>query len=189
MEIPQSIRKALISHIYAQILNKSYCQINIYLLRLHSARLTRQKPCNIYFYDSNSSLPNVLFRSISLLMLRYHNKMTITLYLLSIYCLPGVKRMLRSQQSLGGRGRIIFFIFTILINSISQSLSSSCYHIYAYDFQIYTQAQLHKLPESKQNGDVVNTSKTQLIVVSSPRIVSRIDFTQLPIIHNVYKQI
>lgn len=85
-------------------------------------------------------------------------------------------------------------LFSIFINSISHNISSP-YHLYADDFQIYSQASvsnlnnaidatnsnLHQIAEwSKAYGLTVNPIKTQVIIVGSSRMVSRIDWSSLP---------
>ncbi|KAJ8711529.1 hypothetical protein PYW07_014674 [Mythimna separata] len=85
-------------------------------------------------------------------------------------------------------------LFAVFINSISNELVSS-YHLYADDLQIYSRAPLGNLSEaiitinrdlaricewSKKYGLTVNPTKTQVIVVGSSRMVSRIDWTTLP---------
>lgn len=85
-------------------------------------------------------------------------------------------------------------LFSIFINSISCRLTSS-YHLYADDLQIYTQEPLETLHQaidrinsdlrhistwSKQYGLTFNVPKTQVIVVGSSRMVSRIDWFHLP---------
>lgn len=85
-------------------------------------------------------------------------------------------------------------LFGIFINSISDHLTSS-YHLYADDLQIYRHAQIDKLPEaidsinldlgkiltwSKSYGLSVNPAKTQVIVIGSSRMISKIDWFTLP---------
>ena len=85
-------------------------------------------------------------------------------------------------------------LFSIFINSITLSLSCS-YHLYADDLQLYTQASLDELhlAIAQTNSDLsqitrwsdsfgltVNPSKTQVIIVGSPKFISRIDWDQLP---------
>lgn len=87
-------------------------------------------------------------------------------------------------------------LFAIFINSISHTLSSS-YHLYADDLQIYTQTSvgnlnagidvincdlLRILEWSKAYGLKVNPKKTQVIVVGSSRMISKIDWLNLPLI-------
>ncbi|KAG6453237.1 hypothetical protein O3G_MSEX008037 [Manduca sexta] len=84
-------------------------------------------------------------------------------------------------------------LFAIFINSISKNLSSS-YHLYADDLQIYSQAPLSELNRaitavnsdlcaisswSKRFGLRVNPVKTQVIVIGSSRMVSRLDWAAL----------
>lgn len=85
-------------------------------------------------------------------------------------------------------------LFAVFINSISHSLSSS-YHLYADDLQIYRQAHvsdmdsaiaatnddLNRILEwSRSFGLRVNPSKTQVIIVGSSRMISRIDWNTIP---------
>ena len=85
-------------------------------------------------------------------------------------------------------------LFAIFINSISNGLRSS-YHLYADDLQIYSHASLEKLPEairttnedlaqihewSIAHGLKVNPTKTQIIVIGSPRMISKIDWSRIP---------
>lgn len=85
-------------------------------------------------------------------------------------------------------------LFAIFINSISNFLTSS-YHLYADDLQIYTQAPLGGLCDaidtinsdlrrienwSKSYGLTVNPAKTQVIIVGSKTMISRIDYMSLP---------
>lgn len=85
-------------------------------------------------------------------------------------------------------------LFAIFINSISRQLSSS-YHLYADDLQIYTQAPVDRLHEAIQDtnadllrirdwsrsyGLTVNPTKTQIIVIGSSRMISKIDWFRLP---------
>ncbi|XP_062531624.1 probable RNA-directed DNA polymerase from transposon BS isoform X1 [Bombyx mori] len=87
-------------------------------------------------------------------------------------------------------------LFSIFINSISLQLTSS-YHLYADDLQIYTQSSLPELTNaikilnndlsilsrwSKSHGLRVNPSKTQVIVVGSSRMCSKVTWSQLPAI-------
>ncbi|CAH2095156.1 unnamed protein product [Euphydryas editha] len=90
-------------------------------------------------------------------------------------------------------------LFTIFINSISQNLTS-LYHMYADDLQIYTRSSLDNLSSavastnsdlaticqwSKSFGLKVNPSKSQTIVIGSPNIVSRIDWSRIsPILYD-----
>ncbi|CAG9130076.1 unnamed protein product [Plutella xylostella] len=85
-------------------------------------------------------------------------------------------------------------LFAIFINSISDNISSS-YHLYADDLQIYNQASISDLPLairktnidldhillwSKDHGLKVNPTKTQVIVLGSPRFTSLVDLNTLP---------
>lgn len=85
-------------------------------------------------------------------------------------------------------------LFAVFINSISFFLTSS-YHLYADDLQIYSQAPLDHLADavdevngdllrianwSRSHGLTINPIKTQVIIVGSSRLVSKIDFTTLP---------
>lgn len=85
-------------------------------------------------------------------------------------------------------------LFAIFINSISKQISSP-YHLYADDLQVYTQAPIEWLGEaitstnsvlgnilewSKQYGLTVNPTKTQVIVIGSSRMLSQIDWSDLP---------
>lgn len=84
-------------------------------------------------------------------------------------------------------------LFAVFINSISNRFVSS-YHLYADDLQIYNQAPLNMLPEaidlvnrdldqicswSRSYGLMVNPSKTQVIIVGSPRMIARVDWAHL----------
>ncbi|CAG9126421.1 unnamed protein product [Plutella xylostella] len=85
-------------------------------------------------------------------------------------------------------------LFAIFINGISDNISSS-YHLYADDLQIYNQASISDLPHaihqtnidlehilswSKDHGLRVNPTKTQVIVLGSPRFTSLVDLNALP---------
>lgn len=85
-------------------------------------------------------------------------------------------------------------LFAIFINSISNELLSS-YHLYADDLQIYSQAPPDEFSEAVKmvNTDLarisewstayglkVNPTKTQVIVVGSPRLRCKIAWTQMP---------
>lgn len=85
-------------------------------------------------------------------------------------------------------------LFATFINSISNKLTSS-YHLYADDLQIYSQAPLQQLHEcieyinndlrhiaewSKAFGLTVNPVKTQVIVIGSSRMISKVDWVNLP---------
>lgn len=84
-------------------------------------------------------------------------------------------------------------LFAIFINSISDQLSSS-YHLYADDFQIYTQSRLENIDDaiettnndiklisdwSKSHGLLVNPRKTQCIIIGSSYYISRLDYSKL----------
>lgn len=85
-------------------------------------------------------------------------------------------------------------LFAIFINSISSELLSS-YHLYADDLQIYSQAPPNEFSEAVKmvNTDLarisewstayglkVNPTKTQVIVIGSPRLRCKITWTQIP---------
>ena len=85
-------------------------------------------------------------------------------------------------------------LFSVFINTISQHISS-LYHLYADDLQIYHQAKLPELPFaikainenleniytwSKSFGLRLNPIKTQLIIVGSAKLISKIDLFTLP---------
>ncbi|KAG7294925.1 hypothetical protein JYU34_022691 [Plutella xylostella] len=85
-------------------------------------------------------------------------------------------------------------LFAIFINSISDHLTSS-YHLYADDLQIYslaspselhnaiydTNCDLDRISEWSYNyGLKVNPSKTQVIILGSSRLLSKLDYGQLP---------
>ncbi|KAG7295249.1 hypothetical protein JYU34_022246 [Plutella xylostella] len=85
-------------------------------------------------------------------------------------------------------------LFAIFINSISDNLTSS-YHLYADDLQIYslaspselhnaiydTNCDLDRISEWSYNyGLKVNPSKTQVIILGSSRLISKLDYGQLP---------
>ncbi|XP_059061639.1 uncharacterized protein LOC131854532 [Achroia grisella] len=85
-------------------------------------------------------------------------------------------------------------LFALFISSITSKLQSS-YHLYADDLQIYTQAGLVDLTQaistinddlrrlsvwSESYGLVVNPSKTQAIIIGSPRYISQISWNDLP---------
>lgn len=85
-------------------------------------------------------------------------------------------------------------LFSMYINSITREVTSQ-YHMYADDFQIYTQAPLEEVPIaiSRINADLekiadwstrfglsLNLIKSQFIIIGSPYIISRIDSTKLP---------
>ncbi|CAG9137764.1 unnamed protein product [Plutella xylostella] len=87
-------------------------------------------------------------------------------------------------------------LFALFINGISQSISCS-YHLYADDLQIYCQSppqELHNAISrmncdlnnisdwSKCHGLKVNPTKTQVVLVGSSRLKSKIDWLQLPLI-------
>ncbi|CAG9094385.1 unnamed protein product [Plutella xylostella] len=85
-------------------------------------------------------------------------------------------------------------LFALFINGISQTISCS-YHLYADDLQIYCHSppqELHNAISmvnsdldrisdwSKCHGLTVNPKKTQVILVGSSRLKSKIDWLQLP---------
>lgn len=85
-------------------------------------------------------------------------------------------------------------LFSIFIGSITSRITSP-YHMYADDLQVYTQAKLVDLPKaiallnndlhsivqwSKSHGLRVNPSKTQAIIIGSHKLISRIDWSNLP---------
>ncbi|CAH2234063.1 jg7704 [Pararge aegeria aegeria] len=85
-------------------------------------------------------------------------------------------------------------LFSVFINSITQKLSS-LYHMYADDVQIYTQTSLENLPTavSRMNKDLsvilewsrsygltVNPKKSQVIIIGSRNLISRVDWFSLP---------
>jgi hypothetical protein len=85
-------------------------------------------------------------------------------------------------------------LFSIFINSITKNIFSS-YHLYADDLQIYSQGAINDLPLaihtmnkdlesisswSDRFGLKVNPTKTQVIIVGSPKLIPRIDFSNLP---------
>ncbi|CAB3224869.1 unnamed protein product [Arctia plantaginis] len=85
-------------------------------------------------------------------------------------------------------------LFAVFINSISNQLSSF-YHFYADDLQIYTQAPINMLSDtfniinadlqrigewSYNYGLMINPMKTQVCVIGSPRLISKVNWTLLP---------
>lgn len=85
-------------------------------------------------------------------------------------------------------------LFSIFINSITLHISS-LYHLYADDLQIYSHAKLTDLPTSIDNlnndlknlyrwsssyGLNINPSKCQVIIIGSPKLVCRIDWSLIP---------
>lgn len=85
-------------------------------------------------------------------------------------------------------------LFSLFINLITQSLQCS-YHLYADDLQLYSQATVDCVSEAvrRVNGDLeaicdwsgrfgltVNPTKCQAIIIGSPRLLGRLDFSSLP---------
>ncbi|KAJ0170700.1 hypothetical protein K1T71_013472 [Dendrolimus kikuchii] len=83
---------------------------------------------------------------------------------------------------------------SIFINSISNNLQSS-FHLYADDLQIYNHSSIGMLQESIRLTNIdlqaitewsdayglkVNPSKTQTIIIGSPRMIAKINWTSLP---------
>lgn len=88
-------------------------------------------------------------------------------------------------------------LFAIFINSISNNFSSS-YHLYADDLQIYSKAPLDQLSGAvdlinadlncittwcRQFGLKINHSKTQVMIVGSSQLISKVDLSTIPSIH------
>lgn len=85
-------------------------------------------------------------------------------------------------------------LFSIFISSVTNHISSLC-HLYADDLQIYSQSHLSEISQcinclnndltsiqrwSKSYGLRVNPAKTQVIVIGSQKLISRINWTQIP---------
>lgn len=85
-------------------------------------------------------------------------------------------------------------LFSMYINSITREVTC-LHHLYADDFQIYTQAPLEDIPVAitRINADLekiadwsnrfglsLNSIKSQVIIIGSPHMISRIDSSTLP---------